>query len=33
MTKIKLLIEWFFDQFILPWLPEKGEKDEDKDQK
>jgi hypothetical protein len=29
MNKIKLIIEWLFDQVILPWLPEKS-KDEDK---
>lgn len=28
MNKIKLIIEWLFDEFILPFLPE-GKKDEE----
>jgi hypothetical protein len=29
--KIKLIVEWLFDQVILPWLPEKEEDGKDKD--
>lgn len=28
--KIKLIVEWLFDQVILPFLPEGDKKDEDK---
>lgn len=26
IEKIRLFFDWFFDWFILPWLPVKGQK-------
>lgn len=31
MNKIQMVIDFLFDQFILPWLPE-GKEDDDKEE-